>query len=277
MLYYSGKEIIEKYNSLYAPVFFEDYLLHIFNDENDYDMLDEQIKDEKIMLTMGHYSLLEKKDIQEAKYYYDKVTKLNSPLGYYSLAVYYYTEKAFFKAKVFAKNGIKLGCFHCAKLMFEIESINGDYELAEQYLLDEINNKVDKKEELYEMLCIFHLNKTKNKTKFFSYLDNVNSVKKMMLLAKYYYDEQDIQNLCDYSNKMISNKMNIGYYFMGLCEYKQFINALNVTNPDELLEILDRSQIYFEIASNDKLLSNHSNSMIERIEHYKTKFSVFAN
>ena len=285
MVYLSGQEIIDKYDELYKPVFSKLHLFYIFNDEHDYELKDEELSDENIMLAMGHYFSLEENDLNKAKYYYDRVTKLNSAYGLYSLAVFFYTKNMLPRARLHAINGFNLntkGSTDCAMLLYKISIDEKKYDNAEKYLIDEIERiGFDAKVKTIEILCFFYLNILKDETKLVSYVNKhiKESPRLMSILAKYYYDKGDATNLAKYAEQMMTNKMIIGNYFMGLSSYLQFSQMYNGGTPinsniiDESVELLDIAELWFEsVVVSDEVdnLKTHSVNMIKKISNYKT-------
>lgn len=295
--YSCDEDIINKYDKLYAPVFFPSYLYWIFVDEHDYDASDVELADKKIMLTMGHYFSLEESDLNKAKYYYDRVTKLGSPLGMYSLGVFYYTKKMYAKAKLYATNGLnmktkyKLEQFveeldqldqslqleqsECAILLFNIAIAENNMEKAEKYLLDEIE-KLEKHNnfnlKLIEKICMFYLNTVKDYNKLLSfsnkYIYKYHKIR--AIIARYYLDIHDVDNLEYHAKILISNGQIIGNYYMGMCEYIRVIsmcknNSFKIAN---IKKILNMSKIWFEKIIHDDLLKDYSIKMIEKLDNY---------
>lgn len=296
--YSSGKEIIEKYDPMYKPVFDSVGLFHIFNDEHDYDMTDTEFANELIMLTMGHYFSLEEDDINKAKYYYSKVTDLNSAYGLYSLGVFFYTKKMFPRARLYATNGLGLetkGSSDCVKLLHKISLAEKDFDKAEKYLLDEIerlnnssktnltNDDLAKndltKTNLIETLCFFHLNVTKNGEKLIEFTKKYlsDSYRIRCIVAMHYYNAGDVNNLIQHAELMMVNKLIIGNYFMGLHSYLQFAlicknNGLNISNIEEATELLEIAETWFstiEMSDEIKELKNHAVGMINKVNIWK--------
>lgn len=287
----SGQEIMEKYDQLYKPVFFPFHLYCVFTDEHDYDVSETELSDEKIMLTMGHYFSLEEGNVNKAKYFYDKVTKLNSPMGLYSLGVFFYTKSMYPRAKLYAINGLNMNCCgstECAILLFKISVAEKDFEKAEKYLIDEIE-RLEKQHEtelivkIAETLCIFYSNIFKNNDKLEKiaekYVDN--SFKIRTILAQHYYNIHDSENLIKHAEMMIKYKMTIGNYYMGMYNFLQFTilckNGLttmeSIKQASNLLEI---AETWFgSIVTNDeiKLFNDHTQHMINKIHGYKKQMN----
>ncbi len=293
--YSSGKDIINKYDKLYNPVFIENYLYHIFNDEHDYDISDTEISNENIMLTMGHYFSLEEEDLNKAKFFYNKVTSLGSAYGLYSLGVFFYTKKMYSRAKLYAVNGVGMdtkGSLDCLLLLHKISIEEGDFERAEKYFVDEIE-KIDKRPEkefdkisIVENLCVFYLTTLKNENKFIElatkYVNQSWNIRS--ILAKYYYDIHDVDSLLTHTEFMMANKMTIGNYFKGMHSYLQFVimckHGLDLKTINEAIELLEISETWFETISMSnevQSLKDSSIGMIHRIFNWKNQIEKIVN
>lgn len=320
--YKSGNDIIAKYNPLYGPVFSERHLYCIFNDEHDYDVTDAEFSDENIMLTMGHYFTLENEDLNRAKFFYNKVVMLNSAYGLYSLGVFYYTQKHYPKARLCATNGLNLnvkGSHDCAKLLHKISVATNDFHQAEKHLLNEIErlDKFDKldnsdtsdailKDKTIEELCFFYLNVSKDSTTLVCFGEaflgdnmynnvannsfvtpTVISNKIRAILAKHYYDIHDDKNLLRHAEFMLKHKIPIGYYFMGLHSYLQFViackNGIIYSSINDYIEVLEISETWFDYVSmavslavtdNDfDELKDNALKMINKINNIQQQFN----
>jgi hypothetical protein len=260
MCYYNNaQEIRDKYSPLYKNVFFDDHIFHIFNDEHDYDLTDEDILDVKIMLTMGHYYLLEEQNMTKARYYYNKVTELNSPLGQCSLAIFFFLENLQSRSKLCAINGANMGCTDCVNLLFKIYTQEKKYDQAEQCILDEIErleaSKADTycmgdKMQLVEALCMFYLNVTTNGDALIKFSNKYTkkSDRVVAILAQYYYNVLDLDNLAQSANVLMSKNILLGNYYMGLHSYGQFvvICKTGITDIEHVKELFEVSNMWFE-------------------------------
>jgi hypothetical protein len=297
MYYNNSQEIRDAYDPLYKNVFFDDHIYYIFNDEHDYELTEKDTKDVKIMLTFGHYYLLEEQNMTKARYYYNKVTELGSPLGQCSLAIFFFLEKNLPRSKLCAINGANMGCTDCTTLLFNIYTQEKKYDQAEQCMLDEIErlDKIDiicvtnDKLKLVENLCMFHLNITTNgdaliklANKYIKKSDNV-----VAILSQYYYNVLGLEKLAQFADMLILKNMLWGNYYMGLHSYGKFAmvckNGINeqadiehaieflenanmwltpITESNELQIIKDKAQTYI-----DKIdgLLNHFNNVIIKV------------
>lgn len=297
--YSSGQEIINKYDPLYKPVFNSVYLYYIFNDEHDYEITENELKDENILVTLGHYYALEKDDINKAKYFYTKISELSSACGFYSLAVYYYINGSYTKARLYATNGHNMDkkcSYECLKLLFKIAIKESNYDKAEKYLIDEIE-KYDKMEnehlkyQLIEELCIFYLNVKKNIDKLMELVKkNIGkSFKIRAIVAKSYYDSQNPEKLIKHAQILMDNNQISGNYFMGLHSYLLFILLCKKGFDEhkiieESLDMLDMAEIWFEsVIENDmddefsNEFKKYSKEMISKCKNIKNNLMKYLN
>lgn len=307
-LYLNSQQITKKYSPLYEPVFFSDYLIHIFNDENDYEILEKEMCDEKIMLTLGHYYLLEENDMNKAKYFYDKVKNLGSSMGSYSMSVYFYTKNAHSRSRLYATTGLEtaikntnnisnnLMISYFKILLFKISVAEDKLENAEMYLVDEIkrlekictdkNNKNDKTKEkiilmkIVESLCFFYLNVKKDGKKLMALVNKYfeNCDKFNAIVIQHYYNVQDADNMLKYTKVMVRKGMIMGNYYMGMYNYIRFVNICKngLCDVNLALELLENCENWLESVVANKqaakefpALIDHSDVTIKTIKHYK--------
>ena len=296
-IYKNPLEIIQKYDKLYEPVFFPNYLLHIFNDEHDHDVDENAMNDTKIMLTMGHYHLLEQNDISMAKKYYEKVTKLNNSMGDYTMAVYYYTMKEFQKSMLYANIGYEIAkknitinsqylsdfaiLFHKLSLC----ELKLKYDKAEEYLTNELEileaieaveaiKQVEKtKIKIIETLCLFylhnHLNVKNSYDKLIKLTEKYSNIHDNLIkiIAQYYCEIADTKQLLKFTQLIILKGDILGNYYMGMLNYLKFINICakgkaNNDNVELMIELLTNAEMWFQTVVTNQLANKKKSRLI---------------
>lgn len=312
MYYHNGYEIIDEYDSLYRPVFHPAYLFHIFNDEHDYDVTEDDLKNEEIMLALGHYYSLKENNINKAKFYYNKVTDLGSAKGLYSISVFYYLNNMNSRARLCCENGMNMhtnGSYDCILLLHKMSVKENNNDRANKYFLDEIErienleyqNKssstdIETKIKLIENICFFHLNVTKDtemfkkiSTKYINYSDRIRAI-----VVKYHYDSKNDVDMLACMNPFIENKSVIGIFFDGMYNYLLFSKFFdsqqntvteyllqNICNNEQLdtinklIDLIKKSKECFEnVASSENTeLHEYSYNMITKCEEIVKLFS----
>lgn len=283
----SVKDSICVYSQLYRETMYDDFLLDIFNEI--YDIKNINYSDFKQLLNVGHFYAIEKDDIRKALYYYDKVTKLNSSLGLYSLALYYFSKNVMSRAKMYALNGVSLNgyCLKCTLLLTKISIKEKKDECdTENCFLECLNYQkthlVNKTEIicLLEQLCLFYL-ELKDSVKLFKYcyeLSRLSFQSGQVIKCRHYLDLYDFDMLGECAQELISVDSIIGHYFMGMLNYKKMMKSCVEKTMDtvHLLELIDVSQIFFETVigselNNIQTIKEQSQKVIEILEMFRSK------
>ena len=281
LVYTNIDSIKREFDPLYKKIFYEESLLEIFNGQLDLTAVD--YTNERLMLNLGHYFSL-KDDIRQATFYYDKVTKLNSPLGLYSLAIFFYTKKRYPKAKLYATNGNTLNKDsikkypECAILLAKINIAENKFDTAEQLFLDEIEKNSDNIVILDE-LSLFYLNVLKNKESFLTYctrsleLGSANAIAMMCQYNANIIDFDNLDELTKYATILINRDDPVGNYYMGVLNLKKvFKTCLNQNvNKNKIKGLIGIAMAYFESIKDNDVLAIHAGKFIGILHSFDEK------
>lgn len=260
--YNTNDDVIKSYHDLYKTVLYEDCdLLAISNDNYDVSTLDKQ--NVGLLLNLGHHFANKKNDIRQATYYYDKVKNLNSHLGMYSLAVFYYLNNLPGRAKMYATNAITLndGCKKSTLLLYQIYMKEKKYNLAEICLSTEINRLTSKKLykesfHMYERLCSLYF-ETKNNEKLYEtceIIEKFNNETAYVITCKYYLENNDFDKLEESSQMLMLINKQLGNYFIGMLNYKKMLVTIVSGNYDrnDMNKLIEVANTFFEIVISDE-------------------------
>jgi hypothetical protein len=261
----------------------------IFNGNFKIDELN--LKNNKTLLTLGHYYAYAKNDIRQAKYYYDCVTNMNSidstnsTDGIHSLANYYYRNKQYDRAKKYLLE-IHESTFckmRSIVLLHKIYKIENNMSMAESLLLENIDNNNIDKLLIFEELCSFYFN-NKQEQEFLNYASFINHSNKIRgLLCKYYLDKEQFVKLFEHATFLEEKKLAMGYYFLGQYYYKLFASLCKSEHglKNSIVEAyshIDTSIKYFMLGSessysNDKLICDACKSLKIKLDDYHAQIT----